>query len=135
MRFDLKTPCKNCPFRNDETRITFASRERAKDIEEQAYRRGFPCHKSAVLIEGEDSPDGESGGFVPGENTQHCIGYILMRLNDQGVGSPWPGIDNDEDLLVSIAKRIEYWKEPVFQSADEFFNANPPPARRRRKVA
>lgn len=34
MRFDLKTPCKNCPFRTDDTAIRFSCRERAEEIEE-----------------------------------------------------------------------------------------------------
>ena len=66
MRFDLTTPCKNCPFRTDSTRITFAARERAEEIEEQAYRRGFPCHVSADL--NEDPQSGEEG-FVFGPQT------------------------------------------------------------------
>ena len=60
MKFDLKTPCKNCPFMNTKDGIKFACRERAEEIEEQAYRNGFPCHLSAVDTSDED----EDGGFV-----------------------------------------------------------------------
>ena len=49
MRFDLKEPCTHCPFRSDDTRITFRGRERTEEIEEGAYRRDFPCHLSAPL--------------------------------------------------------------------------------------
>lgn len=122
MRFDLKTPCKNCPFRSDSTRITFRCRERAEEIEEQAYRNGFPCHLSAELIENEDTIDGESGGFYATEETQHCIGYIIMQIHDSG-GSPWPGIDNDDELLERLSRRVDL-EAPVFRSTEEFFKAN-----------
>lgn len=86
MKYDLKTPCKNCPFRNDKTRITFSCKERAEEIEEQAYRNGFPCHLSAHDTSDEDE---EYGGYVATEESQHCIGYIIMQLKE-GWGE-WPG--------------------------------------------
>ena len=119
MRFDLTEPCKNCPFRTDSARITFAARERAVEIDEQAYRNGFPCHVSAEL--NEDPLTGEEG-FVAGPQTQHCAGYILMQLHENG-GSPWPGIDNDEELGERLCDRMD-WTAPVFHSAQEFFEAN-----------
>lgn len=119
MRFDLKTPCKHCPFRTDETAIRFACRERAEEIEESAYRNGFPCHLSAVLIE--DDEYGEDG-FVAGENTQHCVGYIIMQLKSGETG--WPGIGNDEDLAERLAQNVD-WMSPVFESSAEFFEAQP----------
>lgn len=126
MRFDLKTPCKNCPFRSDGTAIRFACRERAEEIEESAYRQGFPCHLSAELIEDDDTPDGMSGGFVEGENTQHCVGYIIMQINDAGGGSPWPGIENDDDLLEQLETQVDF-NAPVFLSIEEYLDANTTP--------
>lgn len=120
MKFDLKTPCLNCPFRSDETRITFRGRERAEEIEEQAYRHGFPCHLSAEHVEEEDDPLGE-GGFYPAENTQHCVGFIIMTLMDGE--SAWPGIDNDEDLADRLRDQVD-WDAPVFESVEDFFAAN-----------
>ena len=122
MRYDLKTPCKNCPFRSDATRIRFSCRKRAEEIEGQAYRRGFPCHLSAEYVEDGDTRDGESGGFYPGRNTQHCVGYIIMQLKE-GSGSPWPGIGNSEKLMDRLAEQID-WNAPVFESAEDFFLAN-----------
>lgn len=121
MKYDLKTPCRNCPFRTDDTAIRFACRERAAEIEEQAYRRGFPCHLSAEHIEDEDTFDGESGGFYPGENTQHCAGALIMYCrSDMG---PWPGINNDDDLYERLCKRLDF-EAPVFDGEDEFIEAN-----------
>ncbi len=128
MRFDLKTPCKNCPFRSDETRIRFSCRERAEEIEESAYRNGFPCHLSAHDTT-EDNPDDENGGYVATENSQHCIGFIIMQIKETGGGSPWPGIRNDEELLERLEAQVDM-RAPVFESAEDFFKANKQRARR-----
>ena len=119
MRFDLKEPCKHCPFRSDDTRITFRGRERAEEIEEHAYRRGFPCHLSADVDE--NTLTGEET-FVFGEQTQHCAGYLLLQLRDGG-GTPWPGIDNDDGLADRLAEQLD-WNAPVFESIEEFLQAN-----------
>lgn len=116
--YDLKRPCKHCPFRTDETAIRFSCRERAKEIEESAYRRGFPCHESAVCIE-EDEFD--QGGFVFGENTQHCAGAIIMFL--KAGYTAWPGIDNDDELYDRLCEQVD-WKAPVFQDEEAFLRAN-----------
>ncbi len=122
-RFDLKVPCKNCPFRNDETRITFACESRAWEIQESAYRYGFPCHMSAELIE-DDGPFGsDQDGFVFGEKTQYCAGHIIMMLKD-GWDTGWPGINNDEDLAQSLMERLDWWDAPVFGSTEDFLAAN-----------
>lgn len=118
MRYDLKTPCKNCPFRNDETRITFACRERAEEIEESGYRNGFPCHLSAVSTESDDNPD---GGFEAVENSQHCVGFIIMMFKDGE--DTWPGIGNDEDLAGRLRDQVD-WGAPVFDGAADFIDAN-----------
>jgi hypothetical protein len=103
MRFDLKQPCKNCPFGIAETRIKFACRERAVEIEESAYRHGFPCHLSAEHIDDEDHPFG-AGGYVFGEATQHCAGAAGLFINCEHPS--WPGIDNDEELAERIALQM-----------------------------
>jgi hypothetical protein len=113
-RLDLRVPCKNCPFANRSTRITFACRERAEELEESAYRNGFPCHLSARDTSDEDP---EEGGFVFGEKTQHCAGAIGMFLND-GYDTT-PGLNNEE---------LEGdWSEAcnaAFESVEAFLDAN-----------
>lgn len=126
MKFDLKTPCKNCPFGNTPTRITFSCRERAEEIEESAYRHGFPCHLSARDTSDED----EEGGFVFAENTQHCVGALLMWLKGDGSGNvPYENLDESEQER--IGDRLD-WKAPVFEGADAFIDAN---TERKRKAA
>ena len=120
-RYDLKTPCKNCPFRNDDTRIVFAARERAEEIAEGAYRNGFPCHLSAEYIEDDL---GDTDGFEFGQDTQYCAGHMILMLKDNCEGA-WPGIDNDEGLVEWVADRIgDYWNAPVFETEEDFINAN-----------
>lgn len=117
-RYDLKTPCKNCPFRRDETRIRFRGRERAEEIEEHAYRNGFPCHLSAELVEGEDGMD----EYLMADGSQHCIGFIIMKILE-GMESCWPGVGNDEDLVEEMAQKVNL-NAPVFETTEEFLNAN-----------
>ena len=119
-RYDLKTPCKHCPFRNDETRIVLMGRMRAAEIEDAAYRNGFPCHESAECVE---DGYGEDEGFAFGPNTQHCAGYLILRIKVDGPGGTWPGIGNDEDRAERIAENV-YLDAPVFESEEEFFAAN-----------
>ncbi len=119
MRFDLKTPCKNCPFRTDEMAIRFACRDRAEEIEESAYRNGFPCHLSADLIEDDD---GESDGYVFGETTQHCAGATIMYLEGGG-NVPFQNLtDAEQDR---VAARLDI-SAPVFQGEGAFLDSYGP---------
>lgn len=131
MRFDLKKPCKNCPFSKSEHRIVFANRERAEEIEEQAYRRGFPCHLSAECVENDDG----EGGFVPVANTQHCAGALIMYLNDGE--TEWPGIDNDYKLAAKLERQTRGNHHLCFDGVEAFLSANTPrqvrPRKRRKK--
>jgi hypothetical protein len=119
--FQHKRPCKNCPFAPTKTRIKFACRERAEEIEESAYRNGFPCHLSAVDTS-EDDP--ENGGFVFGSKTQHCVGAIMMFLANGY--SEWPGINNDDVLAEKLSNYVD-WNAPHFENDEEFLAANEAP--------
>lgn len=120
MKFQLRKPCKNCPFRNGPERITFRGEERASEIAESAYRNGFPCHLSAEYVE--ESPYREDG-YYTGPDTQHCAGALAMFAQDCH-GSPWPGIDNDEGELERIYARLEPIFPEVFESEQAFIEAN-----------
>lgn len=120
MRYDLKEPCKHCPFGIADTRIFFSGVGRATEIAESAYRNGFPCHKSAV---NEENDDGEDSGYVPGPNTQHCAGAIGMFIND-GNDCGWPGIGNSERRAERLAQKIDLTK--CFDSEADFIEANKP---------
>ncbi len=115
--FQLKRPCKNCPFTPEDTRIRFVDKKRAAEIAEGAYRDGFPCHLSAVDSDPDCISEG-GGGYVFGEKTQHCAGAIMMFLRD-GHESGWPGIYNDEDLAERLESHMD-WKAPHYESEDDF---------------
>ena len=118
MRFDLKTPCKNCPFNDTKDGIKFSCRERAEEIEEQAYRHGFPCHLSADFT----GDDDEDGGYVFGANTQHCAGALLVFLKD-GYDGNVPFEQLDEDEQDRIKERLN-WDAPVFESVEAFLDGS-----------
>lgn len=118
--FQLKRPCKNCPFAPTKTRIVFSCRERAEEISESAYRNGFPCHLSADLIEDDDYGD---SGFVFGAKTQHCVGALMMFIAEGQNDSGWPGIDNDDELMERIRDHVD-WTAPHYDSEEDFIEAN-----------
>lgn len=121
MRFDLKKPCLNCPFGKADTRIRFRGKDRAREIEELAYRQGFPCHLSATI----DDEDDE-GGYEFGPNTQHCAGAIGMFLN--GDYTEWPGIDNDDRIAEVASERLgREGLAMCFDSPEDFVEANADP--------
>lgn len=118
--YQLKRPCKNCPFAPTDTRIKFSCKERAEEIAESAYRNGFPCHLSAVNTE---TDDGEcEGGYVFGAKTQHCVGAIMMFLAD-GNECGWPGIYNDEELAERLEHHVD-WTAPHYETEEDFIEAN-----------
>lgn len=117
MKFDLKTPCKHCPFMNTRDGIKFSSRERAEEIEEQAYRHGFPCHLSAVDTSDEDE---ENGGFMFGRNTQHCAGALLVFLKD-GYNGNVPFEQLSERKQDRIRHRLN-WDAPTYESVEAFLD-------------
>jgi hypothetical protein len=119
-QLQLRKPCRNCPFRNGPERITFACRERAEEIEESAYRNGFPCHLSAELDEyiPDDTDEPEEGYFF-GPRTQHCAGAAAMWIKDGE--ETWPGIGNRElpdDYMAALMET------DAFDSVTAFLEAN-----------
>ncbi len=134
MKYDLKKPCKNCPFRSDDTRIVFKDKERAAEIAEHAYRNGFPCHLSADFDEGDE--EGKGAGYVAGRNSQHCAGAIIMFIKEGCYETGWPGIGNNERLYDKLAAQMDM-DSPVFDSEEDFIKANDPrkhPARYRQRM-
>lgn len=127
MKFDLIRPCKHCPFRNDETRITFASRERAEEIEEIAYRQGFVCHEHGEDIETDEDSHID---FREDGTSQHCFGALFMYLRHGSGNVPWENYtDEDESREAAwwdrlTAKQLNDAHLLVWESEDEFFEAN-----------
>lgn len=80
-----------------------------------------PCHTTAVLVEVAGEDDFQMDGYYFGSDSQHCVGYTIMRLKSGD--RAWPGIDNDEDLAERLCERVD-WDAPVFESEEDFYAAN-----------
>lgn len=73
--FNMKSPCKNCPFRTDCPK-GWLGRRRAAQIAGSLERgESFHCH--------ETTESDDEGGKYPGEQSQACAGatIVLEKLN------------------------------------------------------
>jgi len=125
MRFDLKKPCKNCPFADTPDRITFTCRERAAEIENLTYRQGLVCHEHAEYVEETEFSDG-GFGFRSDGSSQHCWGAIAMYVRNDGSNVPWEiAINADPNLEKQWWKRADRKAlTTVFDDYEAFINAN-----------
>ena len=132
--FKVTQPCRNCPFRTDANRILFRDRARAEEIDEHAYREGFPCHETA---ETHNDPLTGMESLLFGSQSSHCAGYLVMRLKSEGGGgAPWPGIGNNTELSEALSKHLGNWLDlDIFESEEEFFQAHETAAERRQREA
>jgi len=86
MNFDLKRPCKDCPFIIDTSMAL--SPGRMLGIAE-ALRDDwtvFPCHKTTHL-RGDDEDDGEDDapGYTYDGSEQACMGALAFTLREHGM--------------------------------------------------
>ena len=83
MNFDLKNPCKDCPFKEGSSSVVHS--ERAKEIAEAITEKQgtFTCHKTLVLKE---------------EDRQHCAGAMTML---EHIERP--------NQMMRIAERLGYY--------------------------
>ena len=131
MKWDLVRPCKNCPFSTHDTRIKFATRSRAREIEEHAYREGFPCHEHAEWVEEEDDPIGGGGAYFRQDGTTpHCFGAIYMYLRNGAGNVPWEwAVEEDEDLEERwwahlTSEQITAASRDVWETEQDFINSH-----------
>lgn len=122
MRYDLKTPCKNCPFRTDIP--AFLTKGRAKEIASslsppRSDQGGtFPCHKTTVPDD--ESDDGEMR-VLP--KSQHCAGALIMLAKSGR-------LHLNQTLLImhrlgAFSPAALDLAAPVHQSAQAFIKAQP----------
>ena len=67
MNFNLRRPCKHCPFRSD--RNGFLDAARAREI--ATLDASFACHETI------DHDDDGDGVVLP--DSSHCAGFLIMR--------------------------------------------------------
>lgn len=106
MDFDLKTPCKNCPFRTDIA--PYITKERAEEIDLAISEQDatFSCHKHLPR---------------DGKKEQHCAGALLYLESQGEYGNP--------NQLMRISERIGQYDRrlldfnaPVFNNRKDFVN-------------
>lgn len=85
MKFDLKQPCGNCPFRSDIPFHLPRAGSIIKGITEGD--KTFACHKTTI-----DTGDGE---LTDGRDSQHCAGALIF-LEQQ----------NRPNQMMRIAERL-----------------------------
>lgn len=111
MNFDLKNPCKDCPFKEGSSIVLHS--ERAKEIAEAITEKQgtFTCHKTLVLKE---------------EDRQHCAGAMIML---EHIERP--------NQMMRIAERLGYYdrfslnmEAPVFRTTDAFIQYHKSKSRR-----
>ncbi len=72
MKYDLTTPCGNCPFRKD--RPFHLRAGRVEEIRRGLVRGDFPCHKTTIDIEGGDG----TGERMAVPESKHCAGALIL---------------------------------------------------------
>lgn len=114
MKFDLKKPCKDCPFRNDKPHQKgWLGEQRADEIYQSLLDGGnFPCHKT------HDYTDDDDREFKHQDSHQFCAGALIMlnkehnTLQSQALRMAIRlGLYNPNDLDVS---------SPVFENGVQF---------------
>lgn len=87
MNFDLKKPCKNCPFRK--AGAIYLSPGRLEGIVEDLKRHDqhtFQCHKTVHSKRGgvwEQNEDTGETEYIPSGNESACMGAIAYMFRDQ----------------------------------------------------
>ncbi|MEA1987788.1 MAG: DUF6283 family protein [Pseudomonadota bacterium] len=108
MNFNLRKPCKGCPFRKDVR--PFLKQERAKEIAVSValHDQAFPCHKTLGF-------DDETENTVTTPKSEHCAGALLML---EKMDRPNQFMRIAERTGIYKRSRLDM-KTPVFESIEE----------------
>ncbi len=80
MRYDLKKPCKSCPFRTDVEPFLPVARVREIVRSITVQQQTFSCHNTNEF-------DEEEGYAIETSDSRHCAGaMIFLMANDQQNG-------------------------------------------------
>jgi len=82
MKFDMTSPCEQCPFRNDLPH-GYLRTVRVEQIAESLFnQQAFPCHKTTEFVDMDD--DGDDMAVT--EDSQACAGAEIFLLK-QGLST------------------------------------------------
>ena len=115
MKFNLKKPCKDCPFRNDkEHQKGWLGGERAEEIYDGLVSGNvFPCHKTHDYTE-----DDGNGQFHHQKDHQFCAGALIM-LEKTGEAMQSQAIRMAERFGFYNHKNLDM-ESAVFSSREDF---------------
>lgn len=118
MKFNLKKPCKDCPFRNDKPHQKgWLGKERASRIYNGLIGGDcFPCHKTHNYTDDELG----DGQFVHQEGHQFCAGALIMLENEK---------TTHQSQALRMAVRLGLYNpndldkdSPIFKDGEEFID-------------
>lgn len=110
MKFNLKRPCDNCPFRNDKP--FYLNPERAEEIADSLLGdKSFSCHKT----NGFD----DDGDAVETDESEHCAGAMILL---EKLDRPNQMMRICERLRIYDRRKLDM-DAPVFDSFEEFIEA------------
>ena len=102
MRFDLRTPCHDCPFRTDRP---FLGLSKERKIEIAATDEMFICHKTALET-----------AEVEGVDEQACAGFLIMQTLSLA-----PNLITRQAKILKIFDPLQFdTSAPVFRSRADF---------------
>lgn len=119
MKYDLMTPCANCPFRHDLKSGPFIASERCEEI--LMSNAEFACHKTLDYDGDETDEEGFSeAAELP--TTQHCAGVLIilereerphqmMRIMERLGGYDRSKLNMDAPVYDSIEEAISVHEE------------------------
>ena len=119
MRFKLRRPCGQCPFRND--RPGFLNAGRVGEITHAILKdnKTFSCHKTLDGEWAEDQDESAEAHYHPGPEEQMCAGALVL-IEKTGAANQ----------MVQLAERFGLWDRltldmtsPVFDTAEEMIAA------------
>lgn len=104
----MKKPCGLCPFARIGTLGLHP--KRAEEFASMAQNpfNDFPCHKTADYRE-----DDDGGGFVHGETSYTCNGFLSLQVSENGRGPKGfkPHPDAFEDFFEMVEHHEDLWRE------------------------
>ena len=108
MKYELTTPCENCPFKKDQSYLaTKRASQIARDLQND---HSFACHKTTTSL----------GRRVDHPKAQHCAGALIMLEK----------LDKPHQMM-RIAERLRLYdpfkldmEAPVFDNFKQFIKSH-----------
>lgn len=75
----------------------------------------FPCHKTADY---EEETDFSDGGFVHGQKSFTCAGFLSLQVNENGRGPK--GFTPDADAFGDYWEMVEHHEEKYLMENPEY---------------